>query len=201
MKRIIICVVVLMLGIGMGAQAQAFQKGARYHSLGLGTSSFLHLGYYDNYYLYNGPYGQYKPYKHNYYSPLTAQFNYQLEFAVHDYVGVGLTTGIGFGGGGYYNNELAIPIGVIANFHFYQLIDDKVSKDIHASELDIYFGLNAGSGVALLNGPYDNDIVPLAFGGFQTGVRYFFSERFGINAEVGYGKSLVNVGITLKAGK
>jgi outer membrane immunogenic protein len=199
MKRIVIIAMVLMLSISFTAQAQAFQKGARYHSLGLGGSSFIHLGYYDNYYYYNGPN---KPYKHNYYSPITAQFNYQLEFAVHNYVGVGLTTGIGVGSAGYYNSEIAIPVGVIANFHFYQLIDDKVSKDIHGDKLDIYAGLNVGSGVAFLHAPSygENDIAVLLFGGFQTGARYFFTERFGVNLEVGYGKSFINAGITLKAG-
>lgn len=196
MKKLFVCIAVLVLGISFNANAQAFSKGYRYHSLGFGGSQFIHLGYYDNYY-----YG-YGVYDRSWYSPVTAQFNYQLEFPVHDYVGIGLTTGVGFGGGGpyYYNAEIAIPFGAIGNFHFYQLIDDKVSKDIHADKLDIYAGVNLGSGVAFLTGPNDNDLNVLLFGGFQTGARYFFTERFAVNLELGYGKSFVNAGIVLKSG-
>lgn len=188
---------IFMLGIGYEAQAQAFEKGARYHNIGFGGSQFIHLGYYDNYYSY---YGYNNSLNRNWYSPVTGQLNYQLEFAIHDYVGIGFTTGIGVGSAGYYSSEIAIPFGAIGNFHFYQLIDDKVSKDIHADKLDIYAGVNLGSGVALLNSPSENDVVVLLFGGFQTGARYFFTERFGVNLEVGYGKSFVNAGITIKAG-
>ncbi len=195
MKKLLVCIAIMMLGISFNANAQAFARGARYHSLGLGGSQFIHLGYYNSYYVYNNGF-----YNRSWYAPVTGQFNYQLEFAVHDYVGVGFTTGIGVGSAGYYNSEIAIPFGAIANFHFYQLIDDKVSKDIHGDKLDIYAGVNVGSGVALLNSPADNDLVVLVFGGFQTGARYFFTERFGVNLEVGYGKSFFNAGIVLKAG-
>lgn len=200
MKKLLVCIAVLVLGISFNANAQAFSKGYRYHSLGFGGSQFIHLGYYDGYYNY---YNNNGIYSRGWLAPTTAQFNYQLEFPVHDYVGVGLTTGVGFGGGGfatYYNSEIAIPVGAIGNFHFYQLIDDKVSKDIHGDKLDIYAGVNIGSGVAFLNGPYDNDVVVLVFGGFQTGARYFFTDRFAVNLEVGYGKSFINAGIVLKSG-
>lgn len=190
----------MLLGSGYSANAQSFAKGARYHSLGFGVSQFIHLGYYNSYYNFSNNYGRYN---RGWLSPTTAQFNYQLEFAIHDYIGIGLTTGIGFGGGGfasYYSSEIAVPIGLTGNFHFYQLIDNKVSKDIHGDKLDLYAGLNIGSGVALLNSPNDNDVVVLLFGGFQAGARYYFTDRFGVNLEVGYGRSLVNAGIVLKSG-
>ncbi|MES2619955.1 MAG: hypothetical protein V4615_03815, partial [Bacteroidota bacterium] len=148
-------------------QAQAWDKSSKVLSLGLGASSFFHI--------YDGaPYGTgWGLSRRGFYTPITGQLNFQGEFGVHKYVGVGFTTGIG-GAGSYYgwSGEMNIPIGVIANFHFYQLIDDKVSADIHSDKLDVYGGLNIGSGVAFF---FDggSTVVPIAFGGVQVGARYY----------------------------
>mgnify|MGYP006169638765 CR=1 FL=1 len=74
MKKLLVCIAVLVLGISFNANAQAFSKGYRYHSLGFGGSQFIHLGYYDNYYYY----GYNGVYDNSWYSPVTAQFNYQF---------------------------------------------------------------------------------------------------------------------------
>lgn len=52
---------------------------------------------------------------------------------------LGFTTGVGLrrGWNNDYQGEVNIPFGILCNFHFYQLIDDKASKDIHADKLDI----------------------------------------------------------------
>ncbi len=192
-------------------QAQAWGKGAKVLSFGIGGSQFFHLdGLYNQYYYDRyGFYGRRLPY-----SPTTGQFNFQGEFAVHEYVGIGFTTGIGGGTGwgrfnvsgfstSYYDGELTVPIGAIANFHFYQLIADKTGKNLHADKLDIYAGVNIGSGVAILFNSYyaTNDevrAVPIVFGGIQAGARYYFTNKFGVNLEVGYGKNFVNGGIVVK---
>ena len=74
---------------------------------------------------------------------------------------------------------------------------------MHSDKLDLYGGVNIGSGFAALfyDGPGNensSDLVALLFIGPQVGVRYYFSDSFGVNAEVGYGKSWVNAGIVFK---
>jgi len=176
---------------------QAWEKSSKVLGLGLGAASFWHLN--------NGVS-----------TPITGQLNFKMEFGVHDYVGVGFQTGIGGGGplgvgvgwgrsgiwgGSYYsgyNGSFNFPIAAYANFHFYQLIADKSGKDIHADKLDIYAGLNVGSGVGVLFFDNNTIVTPLVMFGPQVGARYFFTDKFGVNLELGYGKNIVNGGIVFK---
>lgn len=185
-----ICSVIMLLP--STSNAQAWERHSKVLSIGFGASEYFHL---DNYYYY--PDGV--VYR-NWYAPITGQFNFQGEFGVHRYVGLGFTTGIGGRGGYYYgyNGEFNIPLGLIVNFHFYQLIADKRGKDIHADKLDIYAGANIGSGVAAVLYPTVTRIVPLAFGGPHVGVRYYFAPKVGVNGELGFGKSIINVGFSFK---
>jgi hypothetical protein len=193
MKKIIFTLMAIsaLLLISIAAKAQAWEKNSRVLSLGFGVSQFYHL---DNY--HDGEFIN----KHRWYSPITGQFNLQAEFGVHPYVGLGFTTGVGIMGRSSrgYVGEINIPIGMIVNFHFYQLIADKSTKNIHADKLDLYFGANLGSGLAI---DYYSDFthaVPLFFGGAQFGVRYYVTPLLGLNCEVGLGKSLVNAGLVFK---
>jgi hypothetical protein len=173
------------------SKGQAWEKNTNTLSLGFGASQFFHL---DNYY-----YSSAKNVR-NWYSPTTGQLNFQGEFGVHKYVGIGFTTGIGGRAGLLYDyaGEINIPIGMLVNFHFYQLIADKTQKNIHADKLDIYAGLGIGSGVAITYYKNSTRIVPLAFGGLHAGIRYYFTPKVGLNGEVGWGKSIVNVGFVFK---
>ena len=179
------------------AKAQAWERNSKVLSLGFGASQFFHL---DNYYYLGGN----KPRDFRaWHLPITGQINFQGEFGVHKYVGLGFTTGIGGAGRGpsYYGyaGEINAPIGFIVNFHFYQLIADNTQKNIHANKLDIYAGLNLGSGIAFsFYRDGRNRVVPLAFGGPHVGIRYYFSPRVGINGELGWGKSLINAGFVFK---
>lgn len=208
MKRITGILIILCLYMVVNtANAQAWDKSTKVLAFGIGGSQFFHIDDdYNRYYKYRyGYYGRRFPY-----APTTGQFNFQGEFGVHDYVGVGFTVGVGggtgwgrFGSVSYYDGELTVPVGAIANFHFYQLIADKTGGNLHADKLDVYAGVNIGSGVAILFDSYyaTNDqikAVPIVFGGVQVGARYYFTDKFGVNLEVGYGKSLVNGGIVLK---
>ncbi len=200
MKKLALSVIAI-LSISLASNAQAFEKGGKYISLGLGGSNFWHISS-------NGYFGSYGNFG---YTPITGQLSVQGEFGVHKYVGVGFTTGIGgraagtgiyrYGWGSGYSSEFNIPIGVIANFHFYQLIADKVSKDIHADKLDVYAGLNLGSGIAMFPGTDPLQVSALFFVGPQVGARYFFTPNMAANLEVGYGKTWVNGGLTFKIGK
>ena len=173
------------------AKAQAWEKSITVLSLGFGASQFYHL---DDYY-YAG-----SERIHHMYSPVTIQINFQGEFGIHKYLGLGFTTGIGGRGSlrNDYAGEMNIPIGMIFNFHFYQLIADKSAKNIHADQLDIYAGLSAGSGVAIAYYSDFTRVVPIAFGGVHLGIRYYFTPMVGVNLEAGIGKNLVNAGFVFK---
>ena len=184
-------------------QAQAWERNTRVLSLGFGASQFFHV---DNYYY--GHYYDGNPRNSNgWYWPMTGQLNFQGEFGIHKYVGLGFTTG--FGGRGAWINrfpgEVNIPIGMICNFHFYQLIaDHHTDKNLHADKLDIYVGASIGSGIAFTYYPQYPDypsttrIAPIAFGGLYAGVRYYFKPKVGVNLELGFGKSIVNAGFAFK---
>lgn len=189
----IILIATLITFAAARSDAQAWQKDSKVLAIGFGASQFFHI---DNYYYGNGNPNNIQ----NYYSPLTGQFNFQGEFGIHRYWGLGFTTGIG-GRGPWaygYDGEVNIPIGMIANFHFYQLIANKSKKNIHADKLDIYVGASLGSGLAFTYYPGYSRVVPMAFGGLHAGVRYYFTPKVGVNGELGWGKSLVNVGFVFK---
>ena len=177
-------------------QAQAWEKKSVVLGIGLGVSSFYHIDPdYNAYHGFGGSRGRGFAY-----APLTGQFNLQMEFGVHQYVGLGFCTGVGGRAGYYYSDgELNAPISFIGNFHFYQLIADKTGKNIHADKLDIYGGFSLGTGIAIqFDNNRNNRIVPLIYGGPHLGVRYYFTPKFGINGEVGFGKSLINGGLVFK---
>ncbi len=181
--------------------AQAWSKDSKVLSIGIGGSNFWYfgtnrrvVGYFPN----GDPI--YRNYAYGW--PLTGQFNFQGEFGIHDYVGLGFTTGFGGRPGWVYNTAgiVNFPIGFVANFHFYQLIEDKTSKDIHGDKLDIYGGVSLGSGIgAVLYRDGDPAVVtPIVFGGPHVGIRYYFTPRVAVNGELGWGKSWLNAGFSFK---
>lgn len=189
-------IVLAALGLGVSSKvnAQAFEKGGTYLNLGLGGSNFLHINPDNDF--YGGFYGS-----------TVGGITLQMEWGIHEYVGLGFCTGIQGGRrGGYYGwygpyngpgyGELAVPIGLIVNFHFYQLIEDKTSKDIHGDKLDIYAGVNVGSGLSFY--PTPNRIFPLLFFGPQVGAKYYVTPNIGLGGEIGWGKTFVNGGVTFR---
>ncbi len=183
----------LFLSLGANsAGAQAWKKHTNVLSLGVGISRFAHI---DDYYYLNTNNNK------TWYSTETGQFNVQVEFGVHKYVGVGFTTGFGARvdrSPTDYPGEINLPIGLITNFHFYQLIADKSRKKIRGDKLDIYAGGSLGSGIAASYYTNSTRIVPLAFAGLHAGVRYYFTNKIGLNAELGFGKSILNAGFSFK---
>lgn len=194
-------IAVTLLTASNNTFAQAWSKDAKVLGLGFGASSFFHLDpdRTTSYYYGTAPLW------------MTGQLNFQGEFGVHNYVGIGFTTGIGgragysrsaiyYGFGRTYSSygEVNVPVGIIANFHFYQLIADKSGKDIKADKLDVYAGASVGSGVAVTFYSNTNHIYPIVFGGAHVGARYYFTDKLGANVEVGFGKSIVNGGLVFK---
>lgn len=201
MKKIAVALVASILATFtfQEIQAQAWEKETKVISINMGGANYFHVGR-----IYNGSIYR------NYYSPITGELLVQGEFGVHEYVGVGFSAGFGgrdryrgwglYGGYGYYgSSEINVPVGVLANFHFYQLIADKTGSDIHADKLDIYAGVSVGSGVAIINPALSNPtILALAYGGPHAGIRYYFTDKIAVNGEFGYGKTFANAGIVFK---
>ena len=205
MKRLFtILTVVLLLFVYQGTQAQAFDKSTKLISIGIGAADMWHFSQWGNAY---GVYGL------GSYAPITGQISIQGEFPVHKYVGIGFNTGIGgrasssISGFNYgYPGEFNIPIGAIGNFHFYQLIAEKTGKGskLHSDKLDIYAGLNLGSGIAIH--PADSyyfgstQYSALFWIGSQVGINYYFTDKLGIKGELGYGKTIFNAALVFKMG-
>ncbi|MDF3028307.1 MAG: hypothetical protein K0S23_2614 [Fluviicola sp.] len=209
MKKVKFMLLLATVGLfASNSQAQGFGgSGSKYLQLGLGINQ--HYSMYSDYdRTYNTNYGA---------------FNLQMEFGVHKYVGLGFMVGaqVAVRGSGYYYGgvyapgyyapssspyrHFGVPIGFIANFHFLQLIADKAGKDF-ANKIDVYGGLNIGSGPVFRSVRekykdevyYDSNVGALFFFGPHVGFRYFPSEKVGLYAEAGYGKSLITGGVIFK---
>lgn len=209
-KKYLCAFLIVLVSVNLSF-SQAFDANTKILSLGLGGSNMFHI-----------PAGYNNPYASSFFTPITGEITLQGEFAVHKYVGVGFSAGFGgrAGSGGYayvpgvgytgyyngYYSEFNMPIAAVANFHFYQLIADKVSNGdkLHADKLDIYGGINLGTGFALHPGYTDaygvkhTAIDALAYGGIQAGARYYFTPKIAVFGEVGWGKTWINTGVTFK---
>lgn len=201
----------LLVGLGFllttnATQAQGFGgPGSMYLQLGLGVSQ--HFSHYDDYKgNYNYRYGG---------------FYFQMEFGIHKYIGLGFGVGAETGMtntyyyGGVYAagyvpagnpyRHFGVPIYFVGNFHFLQLIADKNGKDF-ADKLDVYGGLNIGGGPVFrsVREKYKNDVYYTKETGFMyffgphVGIRWFPKDNIALHAEAGYGKQLINMGVTFK---
>lgn len=175
---------------------KAFEgKGSKQISIGVGLSSYIGAFGKGGFYSYTGSRGGYYWGRGAFW--YSGTLSLQAEFGVHDYVGVGLVTGLGgraLGGGGV----LYVPVGILANFHFFQLVADKKGVAV-GDKLDLYVGLNFGTGLGaslVRNG--SNSTYGIIFAGPQFGVKYFFNSKIGVYGEFGYGKSIFETGVSIK---
>ncbi len=176
------------------ANAQAWSKDTKVISVGLAAANYYHVG--STRATVFGP-------TSSFYAPVTGQLTVEGEFGIHDYVGVGFMSGFGGGVGalGGYGGSLNVPIGFLANFHFYQLIGDKTGKDLYQSKIDVFVGVSAGTGVGVIfyNSSLLNDqVTPLAFGGPHVGARWYFTDKMALSGQFGFGKSLIDLGLVIK---
>lgn len=215
MKKIITVVMVAMISLTtLQTKAQAFDKSSILLTLAIGPGDMIHFPEGSNNPL-SGANNGFLGLNVNR-AILTGQLAFQAEFAVHKYVGVGFVVGLGGraqNNGAYnvytgltalgYYKEVNIPVGVLANFHFFQLIADKKGLEL-GNKLDVYAGLTAGSGVAIhpyknSNGGVDfNDA--LLFVGPHAGVNYYFANNVAVHGEVGWGTTVLQAGFTFKLG-
>lgn len=189
---IILFVLTFVLTIPNTSTAQAFGgKGSKAFLIGLGGSNNRVWYPTDGV----GVKGSFRP--------MALNLGFQAEFGIHDYVGlgafVGLTNARIVG-----NNwqSLSIPIGMIGNFHFLQLIADKTGGSF-AEDMDVYAGLAFGGGPSFSIPKFNNnnggDVGYTTFGEFRVGIRYYFGPKIGVFAEVAQGlSSRFQAGLALK---
>ncbi|MFC2176279.1 hypothetical protein ACFLR1_04860 [Bacteroidota bacterium] len=192
MKKYLLALTIPFLMSTQTVSAQAWTKNTNVISVGLGASSFYHFD---------------KTYRNSLlgfgratYAPVTGQINVDGEFGVHEYIGVGFSTGLGGRAGLFtgYNGSFNIPLAAVANFHFYQLIQDKTGANLHADVLDIYAGANLGTGIAFVFYNSGTVAAPLVYGGVHVGIRWYFVENIGLTGQFGFGRQLANIGVAFK---
>lgn len=155
---------------------KAFRKGNILLSPGIGLGQ--------NYHRYDG-YNRFGP-----------SVFFSADFGVHDYVSVGP-----YAGATFFRDATGIDFGGRVNFHWWQLLDDKVQADLKQSQLDIYATLWIGGEI------FERDNRNRASGfdaGFTQGIRWYpnSNKRFAVFGEFGYTPiAFANLGATFKIGK
>jgi dienelactone hydrolase len=126
------------------------------------------------------------------------------DFAVHNYISVGPFIGYNVKSESKDNYKYSrLGIGARGVFHWWQLLDDKVAKDLKADKIDFYVPVFVGGYLssARFDGnkkdDYDNRNGVLA--GVGIGFRYYFQQNIGISLEWGRQEmSYAKIGVAIK---
>lgn len=125
-----------------------------------------------------------------------------LDYNVHDYVGVGVYYSVGFQKFKISNiSYLGNAFGVRGVFHWWQLMDDKSDKELLSDkiDLDIHFHLG-GFLLSEKNKTTDTKIRQSGFNaGGGIGLKYYFVKNFGVAIDAGYEEtSWAKLGLVFK---
>ncbi|MEZ5037005.1 MAG: hypothetical protein R2760_05885 [Chitinophagales bacterium] len=116
-------------------------------------------------------------------------FTLNVEYGVHDYVSVG-----GYFGYGARNKAHHIAVGARGTFHWWQLLDDKVSADLKSDKIDFYMPVHLGVYMYMGGGT-----TARFNGGAGLGFRYYFVDNIGVNMEWGRQEmSWAKIGVQFK---
>jgi hypothetical protein len=121
-----------------------------------------------------------------------------VDFAVHRYADVGPFAGVIIN-----SNYQGINFGARANFNWWQLLDDKVSKDLKGDKIDVYYTLGFGYEIFPNTKNYWGKRSINRFRWSSAiGIRWYFAERIALMGEVG-APSLapLHIGIAFKINK
>ena len=199
MRKSISCAVLFILCFATTQTfAQAFEKKNILITLGIGMVDDIGG-------VPTGPH-ELGPLHHLVFSPPRPQFMIRTEFAVHKYWGVGFIASVDgrrnlnytnySGSYDLFNSQL----GLLVNYHFYQLIADKLNRNpkLHADKIDIYTGFTMGATMSIMRAPglLHTDFYP--FMGLHLGMRYYVTPHLSVYGEFGIGQSYFNIGITYK---
>jgi hypothetical protein len=173
MKRILLISMLLVLVLSISFSQIAYQKGDQVVNLGIGIGGFA------------GAYGT---------GSIAVTGGY--ENAVNENISLGGILGYssssydyGFGDSWKFTYIL---IGVRGAYHY---------DVLHNGNLDTYGGIMLGYNIVSFSGPtvtYYNPGTSYMEFGFFVGGRYYFNPKWAIQAELGYGIGILNVGIAYK---
>ena len=178
MKKIFTLLVVVFLTLAqLVAQEPTFEKGDKVLNLGIGIGST----YYASYETTQVP-------------PISASFEVGIVDNILEKGVIGIGGYLGYSSSKYENfwKTSHIVIGARGNFH-YPLVN----------KLDTYTGLLLGYRIVnnkdldAYTGNYSYSSSGIAWSWF-VGARYYFKDTFAVMAELGYGVSVLNLGIALK---
>lgn len=173
MKRILLISMLLVIVVGLSFSQMAYKKGDQVVNLGIGLGGFA------------GVYGS---------GGIAITGGY--ENGIHENVSVGGVVGYssstydyGYGDSWKFTYIL---IGVRGAYH---------ADLLHNPNVDTYGGLLVGYNIVSYSGPSVSYYNPggsyLEFGLF-AGARYYFNPQLAVQAELGYGLGILNIGIAYK---
>lgn len=179
MKKVLIFIVLITFSVAqLSAQESTFNKGDKVANFGLGLGSSLYSGF-----------G---------YKSVVPPISASMEFCIVDNIlekgSVGVGGYLGFSSHKYSNywKSSSFIIGPRGSFH-YALVD---KLDTYAGLIigyNIYSSKWIGSGMELTD-TSSGGLVSSEF----VGARYYFSDSFAANAELGFGISWLTIGVSLK---
>lgn len=149
-------------------EAQSHRQGNLFATGGIGLG---HYGYH-----VGGPYSR------GIGLPLTLN----VDYGIMDYVSVG-----GYFGALFKDRSSSLGFGGRGSFHFWQLLNDKVSGDLMGETFDIYASVYTGAEVSGLRRDR------FRAGGI-LGARWFFMQNIAVTAEFGGPMSYVMFGMSFK---
>ncbi len=184
MKKIIFTIAIIFAGITIAcAQTQTFEKGTSAINIGIGFGNTLYTG--------------------SFYNQTVLPISASFEYGIIDKVGVGGFIGYcaskwedkwsGYTWGWKYSY---LVIGVRGNYHFYT-----------TDKLDAYGGLMLGYNIVsskdYYDGPGSYEPYSSATGSqaritVYAGGRYYFTNNIGAFAELGWGWTIFNIGLSVK---
>lgn len=181
-KLLVLFAIVILTAISTAAQEPSFVKGDKVVNVGVGLGSNLYSG--TDYYTLIPPISG------------SIEVGVADEIAEKGAIGVGGYLGFSsykynYGGSGWKTSN--IILGARGNFH-YPFVD----------KLDTYAGLMMGYSILTNSyfGSYSEEDYSGASSGLQwslfIGARYYFKENIAAMAELGYGVSVLNIGIAFK---
>ena len=189
-KQFLLTLAIVFAGFALSAQESMFSKGDKVLNLGIGLGSTLYSG---SYYSTRIP-------------PLSASLEYGLVEDLFDVENLALGVGgyLGFSSSQYKYTWFGSNYGWT---YTYIILGARGTLHYPLTEkLDTYTGLMIGPNIIVSSEfgdwgemDYNNSAASSRLvTAYYIGARYYFSDKFAIMGEIGYGISYLNLGIALK---
>lgn len=189
MKKLLPVICFVLCLAGGTAQAQVFSKGVGHLNLGVGIGGYLSYAYFGD---FSSTPTIFISYDHGIVDGLGPG-----NLGIGGFVGYKSSTyNYNYGGYGDKGTWTDIVIGARGNYHY--ILDNE--------KIDLYGGLSLGLVMQSYKFTSDNPYYTgfnydtnssFVYYAFNVGGKYFFTEKLGVFAELGYDVSYVKLGLTL----